>query len=219
MTISTPKTDALALPEAIKRIVALNEGLRGFWSGAQNWAPIEAADLLTKSRLDRQVSLSNLLYRWVEPPSEAEKDAVQIIAYANLGSLVEGTLKLFLSVFYETYKIDSDAIVKFGKLQNPDVATLDPLRQYFKKKIWNTEDPADAWDAWILKILQRRNSIHAFKHRDIGTFEELQDDIRAYLKLLRRINNQLPYPDDRYTPIETETPYGELESEVASSAG
>ena len=60
---------------AITQIVRINDHIRDFWgSGADGWAPERAADLLSKSRLDRQVALSHTLRNWLREfdPSEAE---------------------------------------------------------------------------------------------------------------------------------------------------
>ncbi|MCB0036378.1 MAG: hypothetical protein KDE51_20240, partial [Anaerolineales bacterium] len=161
-------------------------------------APLGAAELLSKSRLDWQCSLSRCLKLWCQEAPELEQSGHLILAWTNLGSLVEGTLKLFLSVRYETYKNDVDAMRnKTGKLREPDGLTLEPIRQFFKKNIWDT-----AWDDWVQHIQYRRNAIHAFKNREIGTHGELVDDIRTYLQLIRYINYRLPYPDKEYIPQE-----------------
>lgn len=47
--------------ETVKRIIKLTEGLTNFWKSSRAWAPIEAAELLTKSRLDWQASLARQL--------------------------------------------------------------------------------------------------------------------------------------------------------------
>jgi predicted metallo-beta-lactamase superfamily hydrolase len=65
------------------------------------------------------------------------------------------------------------------------------LRDFYqKKKILNK-----SWDVWINRIQQRRNAIHAYKDRDIGTQQELLKDIRTYLEFLKHMNARLPYPD------------------------
>jgi hypothetical protein len=180
----------------------MNAGLSDFWRRSWGWAPKQAAELLSQVRLDWQVSLSVSLRRWVQVPTDKEKDAVQIMAYANIGALVEGTLKLFLSVWYEDYAKDAEAIRRKGALLGPDVATLELLRQFFKKRIW-ANHASDNWDLWISRIQNRRNAIHAFRGRDIGTHDEVLLDIRRYLKLVRRINSQLPYPDGGFGVVET----------------
>jgi hypothetical protein len=205
VTTSASTSNALPLGEVVTRIVTLNTGLRDFWSKSHGWAPNDAADLLSRSRLDWQVSLSLSLRRWIDPPSPDDEAAVQILAYANLGALVEGTLKLFLGVFYNDYRQDADAVTKKSTVQDPDGLTLEPLRQFFKDKIW-VSTATDNWDPWIQRIQSRRNAIHAFKDRDIGTHSDVTTDIRRYLTFLRRINGQLPYPDDQYGPVESYDP-------------
>ena len=186
--------------EIINNIVTLNEGLRQFWIKADGWAPIEAAQLLSKSRLDWQVSLSRCLKIWIKEPNPDDESGQLILAWALLGSLVEGTMKLFLSVYYTSYKHDIEAIKKKGDLIDPDSLLLEQMRQYFRKSIWLKED--DDWDSWILKIQQRRNAVHAFKNRDIGTFDEFFNDLRRYRQFLHYINDRLPYPGEIYKPRE-----------------
>jgi len=104
-----------------------------FWKSAHGWAPIEAAGLLNKSMLEWQASLSSSLRMWLCSSSDGDL----ILAWANIGALVEGQLKLFLSVWCNDYSADSDAIKdKRGRLQELDGSTLEPLRQFFVKRIW-----------------------------------------------------------------------------------
>ncbi len=148
-------TEAAPIEEIIERIAYLNQELARFWSDGSGWAPKEAAELLSKSRLDWQVSLSRALVKWISPPNSDELAATQILGYANLGALVEGTLQLFLSVYYNDYKSDADAILKDKKVQSPDVVTLESLRVFFSKKIWISH-PDDEWDPWIQRTQRRR---------------------------------------------------------------
>lgn len=193
------KPEKLSINEVVNRIVTLNDGLRRFWTKADGWAPIEASQLLSKSRLDWQVSLSNCLKIWFAEPLPDDRSGRLILAWINLGSLVEGTMKLFLSVWYNTYKKAVEAIKKKGRLVDPDSLQLELMRQFFRKKIWRK---GDEWDEWIQHIQQRRNAIHAYKSRNIGTFDEFFVDMRRYLEFLRYINSRLPYPDDMYIPTE-----------------
>jgi len=195
--LEMPDPNNMSVDDVIECIIKLNDGLRQFWTSAKGWAPIEAANLLDKSRLDRQVSLSRCLKLWTATCSPEVQDGHLILAWANLGSLIEGSMKLFLSVWYKTYKFDIDAVTRKGKLQEPDGLQLEPLRQFFKKRIWDK-----TLDGFIQNIQKRRNAIHAFKHRNIGTKNEFFDNVRKYLIILRYINYRLPYPDDIYIPRE-----------------
>ncbi len=178
-----------SLGNIVKNIVALNDEIRSFWSHADGWAPNNAADLLSISKLDWQVSLSNCLNIWVENRDDDDSGSL-ILAWTNLGSLVEGTLKLVLCVYYDEYRNDPQFYEKQTKLKEPDVLELDKLRQFFAKK----EIIDKKWNDWILYIQQRRNAIHAYKSRDIGNWSEFYLDVRRYYEFLQLMNNNLPYP-------------------------
>ncbi len=178
--------------ETIEAIVKLNQKITSFWGAAAGLAPIEAAHLLSRSRLDWQVELSQMLTRWTSPPERSVEHAYLILAWANLGALVEGTLKWFLSVYYEDYHDDIDALKdKRGETVSPDGQTLEALRQFFRKRIWSEHD---SWDAWVLKIQQRRNAIHAFKDRELGDHAEFLGDLQTYLRLVTELDRSVPYP-------------------------
>ena len=114
-----PKSiDAMAIAEVVDRIETLNQGIAKFWSKSDGWASVAAAGLLGKSRLDWQASLSGSLRLWIHEPSNALTPAELILAWANLGSLVEGTIKTLLSVWYETYKADVDNLKKANAYDN-----------------------------------------------------------------------------------------------------
>jgi len=189
----------LDLETVIERIIKLNTGLAAFWSNASGWAPDGAAALMSKSRIDRQVSLSKCLCIWSDDKTKRIGDGALILAWANLGSLIEGTLKLFLAVYYEDYQKDIEAFKdKKGNIVDPDVLTLEKLRVFFnEKKLWS-----DEWNKFVLNVQRYRNAIHSFKDKKIGTFEELEESVRTYLLLLREINSRLPYPNDVYEPRE-----------------
>ena len=187
------------LGTVIERIIKFNTGLSTFWSNASGWAPDGAAELMSKSRLDRQVSLSECLHIWIFNKTVKHEDGALILAWANLGSLIEGTLKLFLAVYYEDYKKDIEVFKdKKGNIVDPDVLGLEKLRVFFNKKdLWS-----DEWNKFVLIVQRYRNAIHFFKDRKIGTFEEFEESVRTYLLLIKKINSRLPYPDDVYEPRE-----------------
>ncbi|HUN97754.1 MAG TPA: hypothetical protein VMU69_16175 [Bradyrhizobium sp.] len=198
----TPKSiDAMAIEEVVDRIETLNQGIAKFWSKSEGWAPVTAAGLLGKSRLDWQASLSGSLRLWMREPPKALTPAELNLAWANLGSLVEGTIKTLLSVWYETYKADIDNLKKANAYDNakqvahaPDGLGLEKLRSYCKtKELLGAEG-----DALVELVQQRRNAIHAFKDRPIGDGNEFQKAVRGYHALLRAINGRLPYPDEMY---------------------
>ena len=88
---------SMELRQAIEDIIRVNEHICDFWGdGGWGWAPSGSAELLSKSRLDWQVSLSKNLLRWFPLPSGDKHDGSLILAWVNLGVLVEGTMMWFL---------------------------------------------------------------------------------------------------------------------------
>ncbi|MCK1615013.1 MULTISPECIES: hypothetical protein [unclassified Bradyrhizobium] len=205
MFANLKKPTTLSLNQVVQRIIKLNGGLQKFWSKSHGWAPVEAAGLLSKSRLDWQVSLSETLYLWIKKPSHTLTPGELILAWTNLGSLLEGTLKTFLSVWYNDYAADVENLKKANaydkkkdKIKEPDGLTLEPLRNYFTQKGLLSKDSL----ALIGLVQQRRNATHAFQNKNIGTTKEFNDALRVYLNTLREVNGRLPYPDDIYSPTE-----------------
>lgn len=186
-----------SMQDTVRKIVTLNAEIAKFWSQAHGWAPANAANLMSKSRLDRQVSLSRCLYLWFGLTSEDTHDGTLLLAWANLGALIEGTLMLFLSIHYEDYTSDIDALkCEKGKIKDPDSLTLEELRCFFIKK----DILSDEWINYIQNVQRKRNAIHAYKDKDIGTFSEFYACAKLYLNLLQEINSRIPYPDDYYQP-------------------
>lgn len=202
------EVSSYTIEEVVGRIINLTEGLTAFWAHAHGWASVESAHLLSKSRLDWQASLTRQLHLFLRFEHTDESGAL-ILAWATLGSLVEGTLKLFLSVWYEDYLADP-IVDRKDKPVSPDGVTLEVLKVFFASKVWPKET-REHWVAageldrilWISKIQQRRNAVHAFKDRDIGNFAEFYQELRNYLVFMRFITNTFPYPDDEmYKPRE-----------------
>ena len=171
--------------ELCSRIAVLTHSIMNFWKDG-GWATGDGATLLDKSMLMWQASLATSLSRWIGATSDGDL----ILAWANLGSLVEGQLKLFLCVHYNDYQIKN-----FGKRIDPDESQLEGLRQFFVKRIW---DVGTDWNPYVEFVQRRRNAVHAFKHRDIGTFDEWTDALRTHLTFVRKIGGGLPYPDEQF---------------------
>jgi hypothetical protein len=174
----------MSVIEVVDRIETLNRNLAHFWRKANGWAPIEAAGLLSRSRLDWQVSLSRCLRLWIKTPPDRLEDGELILAWANLGSLTEGTMKLFFSVFYHDYQKDIDGLKAARAYHHekqapisPDGLSLDVMRAYFK----NEELLGAEIDTYVELVQQRRNAIHAYKDRPIGDDQEFRRPFSAIL--------------------------------------
>ena len=191
----TPDTDTLGYEadELCLRIEILTRSIMDFWAGG-GWAQGDAAALLDKSMLHWQASLAMSLSRWLNATSDGDL----ILAWTNLGALVEGQLKLFLCVYYHDYASDLEGIRRRGERINPDDSELEGLRQFFVKRIW---DVGVNWSPYVELIQRHRNAVHAFQRRDIGTFDEWTDALRLHLSFVRDIGGGLPYPDEGFSGL------------------
>ena len=176
----------------IDKIVEANTRLANFWSRSHGWAPKYAAELMSASRLDRQVSLSETLKLWVKNEDNPLSDGELILAWSNLGSLIEGTLKLFCSVYYEDYCKDIRALKdKDGEIIDPDVLTLEPL----KVILYKSAEFEKEWFDLIDLIQHRRNAIHSYQDKDIGDTAEFYKCLEKYLRFIDKIDSRFPCPD------------------------
>ncbi|WP_373533416.1 hypothetical protein [Vampirovibrio sp.] len=192
----------------VECVIHLNSELNCFWRKSQGWAPIEAANLLSSARLDRQLSMSYNLRLFLNTVSEPiESEGRLILAYVALRSLVESTLKLYLTVWHSDYINCNDAPrARDGRVKNiSDELGLEDLKVYLNKKgLLQTTPfqhahgypPISNFLAWLTRVQQRGNGIHPFKHREMGTFEDYYEDTARYLEFLAFIIANIPYPDD-----------------------
>jgi len=185
-------SEKLTINQVIDEIVDVNRQLADFWSHAHGWAPRESANLLSRSRLDRQVSLSACLRIWSKKPPDGQRDGHLILAWANLGTLIEGSMKFFLSVFSQDYANHPSRSRKRRAL-DPDGLTLEILRQFFLQHVWTPREKR-IWGSFVEKVQQRRNAIHAYKDRNIGDRKEFKAAVRTYFEFVNEIQGALPYP-------------------------
>lgn len=168
----------------------MNEKFQGFWSNSFGWSTETSALLLSKSRLDRQVSLSKALKLWRLENELELSDGELILAWANLGCLIEGSLMLFFSIYREDYIEDRNS-----KNKDPQDVFLSDLENLVRR----SDVFEEQWIQLIEHIRNRRNAIHAFKERDIGTTAELKNSLVSYAEFLLVIDSRLPYGEIEYS--------------------
>jgi hypothetical protein len=173
------------LEETINQIVESVRKTTAFWSNHGGWAPPATADILDRAQLDWLWSLSMSLHHWNRDLSSGDL----ILAWANIGAIVEGYLKLFLSIYAHDYS--NAPLLRRDRPIDQDVILLEALRVYFSKHVLA---PAEDWDTWISFVQSKRNAIHAFRSRDIGDTKTLHAQIPILLKFVRDLDSRLPYP-------------------------
>ncbi|WP_104668362.1 hypothetical protein [Ensifer adhaerens] len=184
---------------AVDDIVTIQTGLSKFWKNAHGRAPYEAAAMLTSARLELMPSLAAALHKWT--PETTMTDGELILAWANLGSLMESSLRLFLAVYLTDFLADQetvkslDAVHKTGKkkgvIHDPTEISLEKMKQYFARK--DLLSPLDL--AAVDYIHGRRNAIHSFSKKDLGSAQTFVQHVIRFRRLIAVMGLRLPYPD------------------------
>ncbi len=99
-------------------------------------------------------------------------------------------MKLLLSIYYDQYLNDPVRNSR-GQIINADELTLEQLRQFFREHVW-LDDSRDEWDSWVQHVQQRRNAVHAYRDREIGTFEGFFEAARRYRDFISELD-RAPY--------------------------
>jgi hypothetical protein len=73
----------MAIEKVIGQIRSGNSQLNRIWPNYEGWVPIEASQLISKSRLNWQLSLSHCLKYWFELGLEEEENGRLILARAK----------------------------------------------------------------------------------------------------------------------------------------
>ncbi|MCZ7454376.1 hypothetical protein [Rhizobium rhizogenes] len=180
-------------------IVTIQTGLADFWSSAHGWAPAEGASLLTSARLDWTPSLAVSLHRWSQPEQLSDGDLV--LAWANLGSIIESSLRLFFGVYIDDYNNSAEDLAaidalrkkgaKKGQHYPPDELAMEKIRQLISRRaIFPVAE-----QELIALAQSRRNAIHSFNDREIGTSETFRATVANYRLFIANMAYRFPYPD------------------------
>lgn len=178
----------------LQQIQVLTRDITDSWSESRGIAPDSVTDKMDSAMFGWMNDLTDALGIWIDK-GLAMSDGELILAQTNLGSLVECWLRFFYCAYYEDYI--RNPRMKRGKPLDPDDKDMsfDYLKQYGVGTLWdNRHDPLYVW---VEKIQQRRNAIHAFKYRKIGSPAGFLLDIDRYLGFIEAISNRLP-PIEEY---------------------
>ena len=187
---------ALLLLSVVDEIYKINRKIQNeFGQQANIFVQAGAKNAVQKVRFDQLTSLSLTLKKWLQQDlTEGEL----ILAWVNLGALLEGTMKAFLTVYFDDFEKDkenhnsSNAIHKKGSLKGtvkqPGKLKLEDLIIYFRKqKLF-----ADSEEELAEKIKRNRNAIHAFLDSEVDGTSQFHMALRQYLSMQKRLYEQLP---------------------------
>ena len=174
----------------ILKIITNNYSL--LWNNVHGIAPDNAALKLDDAMLDWQCELTNALEIWIDKGLSMTEGEL-ILARANLGSIVESWLKFFYCVYYDDYCKNPITKGK-GKIIEPEKASFEDLKCFSTGKLWDDTNSPDY--IWVDSVQYKRNAIHSFKYRDIGTAEDFLKDIEHLYKFVDNICSHMPPIED-----------------------
>jgi hypothetical protein len=182
--------------DACDLIISISEKWADFWPKSHGWAPPIAADLMKQELMDRQLEMARALKNWPKRLLGKDNQGELILAWANLGSVIEGALKLYMCVFYADWLRDTDAPTKNnGDIKKtPDGskagATFEEIIQFVTKKSLFKEGEID----FIRLVQKQRNLIHPLKAGIVANRSAFDEAVIHTAALHNDIELRLPDP-------------------------
>ena len=163
------------------------------WKDVHGIAPDNAAKKLDIAMLDWQSELTNTLKIWVEKGIDMTVGEL-ILARAILGAVVELWLRLFYCAFYDDY-INQPMKNKKGQILEPENdMRFEDLKKFSTGILWDDEKSKDY--LWVDSIQKKRNAIHSFTYKDIGTPLYFLLDVDYLCEFVDMILTHLPPVED-----------------------
>lgn len=179
------------------QIVELTKNTISTWSNSRGIAINEVADRMDQAQLQWLDELTVALKIWIDK-GDTMTDGELILAHVNLGAVVEAWLMFFYTVFYDDYCQapikKKDKKTGEEKSVEPSDASFEQLKQFSNCKISDGTNTSDY--KWIDSIQKKRNAIHAFRHRDIGTLEQFFSDFSYLYVFLQHVVDHFPPLED-----------------------
>lgn len=161
------------------------------WKDVYGIASNASATKLYKAMLEWQKELTDTLEIWINKGLDMSTGEL-ILARANLGSVVESWLKFFYCVYYDDYR--KKPIIDKRKMIEPENAKFEDLIDFSTGKLWADSDSPEY--LWADTVRYKRNAIHSFKYRDIGTPQDFLDDMNHLYDFVDNILSYLPPIED-----------------------
>ena len=163
------------------------------WKDVHGIAPDNAAKKLDIAMLDWQSELTKTLKIWIDKGLDMTVGEL-ILARANLGAVVESWLRFFYCVFYDDY-INQPMKNKKGQILEPEKdMRFEDLKKFSTGILWDDEKSKDY--LWGDSIQKKRNAIHSFTYKDIGTPLDFLLDVDYLCEFVDMILNHLPPVED-----------------------
>lgn len=180
------------MPDTLDFIIRTTDNTTLIWEKAVQEAipPRSVAQKIDEAMLDWMRELTKTLRLWTDKGGKMTSGDL-ILARANLGALVESWLKFFYCAYNEDYQHNPKTNKK-GAIE-PNDLSFDFLKQYSRGILYELNDD---WEKWVESIQRKRNAIHSFNYREIGTSEVFYDDVEKLYEFIELITGRLPPVED-----------------------
>lgn len=163
------------------------------WKNVHGIASNGTAKKMDLAMLDWQYELTKTLRVWIDKGLEMTTGEL-ILARANLGAVVETWLRFFYCVFYDDY-MKQPKKDRNGKVLEPENdMRFEDLKIFSTGILWDDNESEDY--KWVDSVQKKRNAIHSFTYRNIGTPEEFCTDISYLCEFVDMILMHLPPVED-----------------------
>lgn len=163
------------------------------WKEAYGIAPDSVANKLDGAMLEWQSELTKSLKIWIDK-GLAMTTGELILARANIGAVVESWLKFFYTVYYEDYMNSSPFKDRNGNVIEPESVKFENLKNFSTGKLWDDNTSLDY--KWVDSVQNKRNAIHSFQYKEIGTPCEFLEDVNHLYAFVDNILLHLPTLED-----------------------
>ena len=193
------------MKDTLDFIIQITNNITLLWKEAahQSIPPQLTAKKIDDAMLDWMCELTKTLRLWTDKGGHMTSGEL-ILARANFGAVVESWLKFFYCVYVDDYQKNPQKGSK-GVIE-PNNLSFEALRQYSQGILYSKNDD---FDKWILSVLMKRNAIHSFNYREIGSADDFYDDIEKLYDFIELITDRVPPVEDyiQAYPAGYEHPY------------
>ncbi|MDO4557124.1 MAG: hypothetical protein Q4B70_18595 [Lachnospiraceae bacterium] len=163
------------------------------WKNVRGIAPDVTSLKTEAAMLDWLYELTEALQIWIDKGLHMT-DGELILARINLGAVVESWLRLFYCTYYDEYILNPRKNKK-GKIIEPESGLrFEDLKKYSIGILWDDETEPEY--IWVNEVQHKRNAVHSFQYRDIGTPRDFLNDIERFYDFVQNIVFRLPNVED-----------------------
>ncbi|MBP3854801.1 MAG: hypothetical protein IK990_04180 [Ruminiclostridium sp.] len=159
------------------------------WNDIHGIAPAGTAIIMDKAMLNWLTKLTNTLEIWINK-GENMTTGELLLARVNLGSIVEFWLRHFYTAYHEDY-MKNPIRDKKQRIKAPEKdLSFEELKKLSTGILW--DDEKDNMYKWVDSVQHKRNAVHSYLYKEIGTVSDFLNDINTLRSFIELIERRLP---------------------------